>query len=100
MKDLLEDLTMEDFDGDQLELAEVVGIDIYKKLVRIFGGNSIRVYQAETLVKDKRAEEIRAQYNGRNMLELTQRYQISDRTIRNILGTRRCIPGQIDMFGE
>lgn len=100
MKDFLDELGMDDLVGDQREIAEVVGIESYKNLVRTFGGNDIRIFQAETLIKEKRAEEIRSKYNGRNMVELTKQYGISDRTIRYILGTKRCIPGQIGLFGK
>lgn len=41
MIDLLDELTLEDLDGDQYDLAEYLGMESYIKLVRTFAGSPI-----------------------------------------------------------
>ena len=96
--DLLDKLTLEDLDEEQQQLAELIGFNNYIKLVRVYGGTDIRILQAETLIKDKRDEEIRSLYNGKNLLELSQKYHLCDRTLRAIIGTKRNLPGQVKLF--
>lgn len=98
MSSLLDTVTMDDLSGEQLEIAELIGIENYRKLVRNFGGNQIRILQEDTLVKEKRDNEIRKLYNGRNELELSQKYNLSDRTIRAITANLKRIEGQTSLF--
>lgn len=95
---LLDTIMLEDLSGEQLEIAELVGIESYRMLVKHFGGNQIRILQEDTLVKEKRDNEIRTLYNGRNELELSQKYNLSDRTIRSIVANMKRIEGQTSLF--
>ncbi len=95
---LLDTVVLDDLSGEQLEIAELIGIENYRKLVRHFGGNTVRILQADTLVKEKRDNEIRKLYNGRNELELSQKYNLSDRTIRSIVSAMKRIEGQTRLF--
>lgn len=97
---LLDTVTLDDLSGEQLEIAELIGIENYRKLVRHFGGNTVRILQADTLVKEKRDNEIRKLYNGRNELELSQKYNLSDRTIRAITADLKRIDGQTSLFQQ
>jgi Mor family transcriptional regulator len=94
----LDTVTLDDLSGEQLDVAELIGIENYRKLVRHFGGNQIRILQEDTLVKEKRDNEIRKLYNGRNELELSQKYNLSDRTIRSIVADMKRIEGQTSFF--
>jgi Mor family transcriptional regulator len=95
---LLDTITADDLDGEQREIAELIGIENYRKLVTHFGGTSIYIFQAESIVKDKRDNEIRKQYNGYNSRELAIRYNLSDRTIREITASMKRIEGQQSFF--
>jgi Mor family transcriptional regulator len=97
---LLDTVVLDDLSGEQLEIAELIGIENYRKLVRHFGGNTVRILQADTLVKEKRDNEIRKLYNGRNELELSQKYNLSDRTIRAITADLKRIDGQTSLFQQ
>nr|WP_319487256.1 Mor transcription activator family protein [uncultured Caproiciproducens sp.] len=97
---LLDTIILDDLIGEQLEIAELIGIENYRKLVENFGGNQIRILQKDTLVKEKRDNEIRSLYNGRNELELSQKYNLSDRTIRAITANLKRIEGQTSLFGK
>ena len=97
---LLDTVVLDDLSGEQLEIAELIGIENYRKLVRHFGGNTVRILQADTLVKEKRDNEIRKLYNGRNELELSQKYNLSDRTTRAITADLKRIDGQTSLFQQ
>lgn len=97
---LLDTVTLDDLDGDQLEIAEVIGMEAYRHLVKHFGGNSLRVYQEDTLIKGKRDKEILEQYTGYNIRQLSIKYGLSDRTIRNIVAPARTLEGQVSLFDE
>lgn len=94
----LDTVTLDDLSGEQFDIAELIGIENYRKLVKHFGGNQIRILQEDTLVKEKRDNEIRKLYNGRNELELSQKYNLSDRTIRAITASLKRIDGQTSFF--
>ncbi|MEG0655265.1 MAG: Mor transcription activator family protein [Hydrogenoanaerobacterium sp.] len=98
MNSLLDTISIDDLEGEQLEIAEIVGIEKYRELVRRFGGNQMRILQEDTLIKDKRDSEIRSTYNGYNALELSIKYNLSDRTIRAIVATIKRIEGQTSLF--
>lgn len=99
-KDWLDRVQMDDLDGDQREIAEVVGMEAYRALVKAFGGNQIRIYQEATLTRSLRDAEIRSKYNGHNELWLSQHYRLSDRVIREITRNQRTIEGQCSIWIE
>ena len=86
--DLLQLITLDDLPIDQRKIAELVGIENYRKLVENYGGNDIRILQKATLVIRKRDEEIIASFTGSNARELARKYRLSDRTIREIVSTK------------
>lgn len=105
MNDLLDSLQLEHLDGDQRQLAEIVGIDTYKELLRTYSGSTIYVPTVDTVTINLRDSLIRAEYNGYNALELAKKWGLSERWIRSICEDihekmkRAPIPGQIGMFG-
>ena len=54
MADFLSRIDLEDLPEDQYEIAEIIGIENYRELVRIFGGTSIRIWKADSLTKEIR----------------------------------------------
>lgn len=85
MNSYLEILTLEDLDGDQKELAECIGIEAYIKLVKGFGGLNIYVYKPDSLVKAKRDEKIKTEFNGHNYRCLALKYNLAENTVRQIV---------------
>lgn len=76
------DIEMSDLEGEQLELAETVGIESYRNLVKVYAGQFVYISKAETVLLKKRNQRIRAEYNGRNVRELAIKYNLSESTIR------------------
>ena len=84
---LLEEITLDDLQEDQRCIAEVVGLKAYRDLVRNFGGNQIRIYQAKTIVAPRRNNLIRSMYDGTNVNQLSIKFGLSDKVIRDIIRT-------------
>jgi len=80
----IDDIALEHLDGDQYELAELIGIEGYKKLVTNYGGGFVYVCKADTLMKHGRNAEIRSKFNGYNYRELAKEYNLSEKMIREI----------------
>ncbi len=87
MNSFLDDLTPEQLDGDSRELAEVIGIDAFKKLVEVYGGSSIlyvpNFANLRVTVRDRRLTQ---EYNsGKTVKQLARKYQLSERRVHQII---------------
>lgn len=84
--ELLKELKLEDLSGSARELAEAIGMEGFVRLVDTYGGMSnLYVPVAEQLVRPVRDEMIRREYNGRNVCELARKWDLTDRSIREIV---------------
>lgn len=77
-------------DGEQRELAEVIGLEAYKKLVERYGGSHIYINKADTITRNKRNSEIKEKFDGSNYRELAREYNLSEVTIRTIVHEKSC----------
>lgn len=80
----IDGITLEQLTGDQLELAELIGIETYRKLVEYYGGGSIYVKKFDTITKSARNDEICEKFNGCNSKALAKEYGLAEKTIREI----------------
>ena len=105
--ELLELLQLEDLQGEAYELAELIGIEAFRKLVDRYGGTG-RMYipQADTLVIPLRDAKIREEYDGTNIYALCKKWELSEGYIRKIVAEkteelrRRPLEGQSSFFEE
>lgn len=103
---LLEKLTLEDLDEDQRQLAECIGLEAYKNLLRNYAGSSIYVRMPDKLTANIRNEEIRQKFNGYNFRDLAKEFNLSDVSIRRIVSPILAevkaapLPGQISLFDD
>ncbi len=100
---LLDELTYDDLDEEQKELADCIGLDAYKKLVATYAGSSINIRMPKKLTLKSRNRYIVRDFNGYNFGELSRLYGLTERQIRNIVSenTEKCrstLPGQINFF--
>ncbi|WP_050698994.1 Mor transcription activator family protein [Anaeromassilibacillus senegalensis] len=98
MDDFLEHLSLENLKGEQLEIAETIGIEPYRELVRRFSGSQIRIWTVDRLTKKIRDDQIRKEYNGHNVKQLARKYHLSDQTIWEITSNARKIGEQESLF--
>lgn len=84
--ELLEELRPDDLTGNAKDLAELIGMEAFAKLVDVYGGSSnLYVPKAEQLVLPVRDELIRREYNGRNVYELARKWGLTERYVREII---------------
>lgn len=67
------------------EIAELIGIENYIRLVKQYGGSNIYIPSASLLNRDVLEKQIKQQYNGDNAAELGKEYGLSARTIVRIV---------------
>ena len=81
----LSDITLENLNGNQKDLAEVIGIEAYIKLVKRYGGDDIYIAKEDKLLAMIRDEEIYNKFNGGNHEQLAHEYRLAVRTIYDII---------------
>lgn len=98
-------INLSDLDGDQLQLAELIGLENYMKIVETFGGSTIYIRKRDSLMQNERDKEICGKFDGFNFRELALEYNLTERTIRTIVGEitqevrARPLDNQIPMAG-
>ncbi len=103
---LLDKLTLDDLDADQRQLAECIGLEAYKKLLKNYAGSDIRVRMPKRLLIPVRDIEIRENFNGYNYRELGLKYDLSVSSIRRIVSPvipqikAAPFPGQESFFDD
>ncbi|MEY8355241.1 Mor transcription activator family protein [Lachnospiraceae bacterium 54-53] len=99
-------IRLADLNDDQLQLAELVGLDTYKKLVLTYGGLNIYIPKTDCFNRKTRNEQIRSEFTGSNFKELAARYGLTDVQIRSIVSDivekvrNRPIDGQLNLFTD
>ena len=81
----MEHIKLSDLQGDQRELAELIGIENYIKMVQRYSGTSIYIAKIDKLLNSKRDAEIIKSFNGRNYRYLAYKYRLSERAVRDII---------------
>ena len=86
--------------GDQYEIAEIIGIENYKKMVLHFGGDSVYIQKKDTIVKEIRAQHIAREFTGYNYRELALKYNLAERTIREIVSKNMSMEDVLTKKGQ
>jgi Mor family transcriptional regulator len=82
-------ISLDQLRDDQRELAEVIGLEAYKKLINYYGGSLLYVQKVDSVLKDTRDKELNEKFDGANYKELAREYGISEMTIRDIVAPKR-----------
>ncbi len=79
-------LSLNDLKEEQKQIAEVVGMDTYLELTKVFGGTSIYIAKADEIERrNDRNSQILEEFNGSNYRELALKYGLTETWIRNIV---------------
>lgn len=107
VEEMLEEIALDDLQEQHRELAECVGLESFRKLVRSFGGTAPSIPQAKEVVKLRVYRLIREEYNGANVRALAAKYGVSESTVYNVIREqlrdrarerrRPSIPGQLSI---
>ncbi|MDE6672768.1 MAG: DNA-binding protein [Ruminococcus sp.] len=73
------------------ELAEIIGLDAYKKLVQHFGGSYLYINKPDTVIRSERNAEICRKFNGKNYSQLATEYNLTENRIRSIIRQKEVI---------
>lgn len=87
--ELLDDLTLENLLPEYADIAEAIGIEAFKALIRLCGGYQFVVPTVLTVTRDIRNQRIAEEFNGYNVKELVRKYGLTDSTIYKILKSNR-----------
>ena len=101
------EFTINDLNDEQKELAELIGLDAFNKLVYYYGGTSIYVPKVDTIERQKRNTKICEDYlKGSSLKHLAIKYALTENQICSILGdvyvkkSEHVLAGQISIFDE
>lgn len=84
--ELLKELQLEDLTGSARELAEIVGMEAFARLVEVYGGSSnLYIPKADQLVLPIRDKLIQREYNGGNVYALSRKWGLTERYVREIV---------------
>lgn len=78
-------LTQEQVPPEIQWLSELVGMEHFLQILDTAGGECIYFPKRETLERPLRHQAILREYNGTNLRQLSRKYGVTDRCIRNIL---------------
>lgn len=81
---MIEKITIKEIPQNNQDLAQLIGIENFKKLVKYMGGSSIYIPKEQTLTLSLRNKNIKKEFNG-DIKILSRKYQITQSQIRNIL---------------
>lgn len=81
----LDKLNLEHLQGTQRDIADVIGIEAYRKLVAVYGGCSIYVGKSDAVTNSIRDDEIYSKFDGKNYRELARIYNLAENTVRDII---------------
>lgn len=85
MNKLLELITLDDLGENERAMAEIIGIELFLKLVTEYGGTAIYLPKAESLILPARNNIIAREFNGMNYYELSRKWNLTERYIREIV---------------
>lgn len=104
-EELLSSVALEHLDGNARELADTIGLEAFIKLVLRYGGtDNLYIPVVKSVVQDARDALIREEFNGGNFLELSRKWGMTERYIRELVKDKtkqiRLAPieGQISLF--
>lgn len=79
-------ITLDQLTETQKEVAEVIGLENYIKLVQRFGGSKgIYIPKYSELLRPMRDQKIIEKFDGYNYDELAKEFDLSERSIRTIV---------------
>lgn len=85
MPELMELLQLDDLKTPaHQELAQIIGMEAFRKLVLTYGGSDPYIPQASELVRPIRDSLILREYNGENERALARKWGMSERRIREL----------------
>jgi Mor family transcriptional regulator len=83
--EIMDRITLEDLPESYRDVAGAVGIESAIRLSDAIGGVNYYFPKAERMLREKRNEIIRAEFDGANHRALVKKYRLSETQIREIV---------------
>lgn len=85
MRELMEDITLEDIGEKYRPVVEIIGIEKFVELSDYAKGDELYFPKVENVIAPARNRRIKAEWNGYNAKELAEKYNLTIKQIGNIL---------------
>ena len=85
LEELIEETTIDDIGERYREIVELIGIRMFILLSNYSRGDELYFPKVENVVAPARNRRIKKEYNGYNMKELADRYNLTVKQIQNVL---------------
>ena len=82
---IIGEVTMEDLPESYRDVARVIGVENAVKLSAVVGGLGYYFPQLDGILRKKRDECIRREFNGNNHRELAKKFNLTERWVREIV---------------
>lgn len=79
------EIKMEDIPDNMIAMVEIIGMDEFVELTRVYGGDILYIPSYKSLKKQVRNREIKTKYDGLNSKELAKDYDLSVSQINRIV---------------
>ena len=67
------------------DLVDLIGIENFIKLIKVYGGSSLYIPNENSILKPIRNRLIKEYFNGHNYKQLAKEFKISEMQVRNIV---------------
>lgn len=85
----MEELTMEELDEKNKDIAKIIGIENLLLLCEYFGGTRIYVNKLDHVTAILRNRKIKEEYNGYNSQHMVRKYNLTEIQIHRILNEKK-----------
>ena len=82
---IIDEITIEDLPESYREVARAIGVENAVKLSSVVGGLGYYFPQLDGILRKKRDECIRREFNGNNHRELAKKFDLTERWVREIV---------------
>lgn len=79
------EIKMEDIPDNMISMVEIIGMDNFVEITRIYGGDILYIPSYKSLKKQVRNRKIKTEYDGCNSKELSKNYDLSVSQINRIV---------------
>ena len=85
MKEWMKELTIDDLDEKNSEIAKLIGMDNFLLLCEYFGGTRLYINKLDHVTSILRNRKIREEYNGYNLQQIVRQYNLTEIQIQRII---------------
>ena len=86
--ELLRTIRPDDVPLEYRDIASVLGMEHFLRLITLCGGQSLYLPKLDSLARNGRDREIRARFDGGNYRALALQFRLSERQVRKIVAQR------------